>query len=57
MPDYKTMYFRLFTATTEIVKVLCEAVKEAEEIYFESSLKEEESVEKSIIKNNKKDHQ
>jgi len=55
MPDYKTMYFRLFTATTEIVKVLCEAVKEAQEIYFESSLKEEESVEKS--KDNKKDHQ
>ena len=55
MPDYETMYFRLFTATTEIVKVLSEAVKEAQEIYFESSLKEEESVEKS--KDNKKDHQ
>ena len=55
MPDYKTMYFRLFNATTEMIKVLCEAIKETEEIYIESSLKEEESVEKS--KDNKKDHQ
>ena len=37
MPDYKTMYKRLFVAVTEAIDILQKAQQEAEEIYIESS--------------------
>lgn len=48
MPDYKTMYFTLFNAITDAVKILCEAQEKTEDIYINSSEKEDEML--KIIK-------
>ena len=37
MPDYKTMYKKLFIAVTEAIDILQKAQQETEEIYIESS--------------------
>ncbi len=37
MPDYKEMYFKLFRATEEAVRILSEAQLACEEIYISSS--------------------
>ncbi len=51
MPDYKTMYFKLFNAVTDAVQILCKAQQEAEEIYINSSENEEERIKKlKVIK-------
>ena len=41
MPDYKTMYAKLFNAITDAVEILQEAQKATEEMYIESGEKEE----------------
>lgn len=51
MPDYKTMYYKLFNAVTDAVEILQQAQLEAEEIYINSSEKDEHKVvELKIIK-------
>ena len=37
MPDYKTMYKKLFAAVTEAIDILQKAQQETEEVYIESS--------------------
>ena len=37
MPDYKTMYKKLFVAVTEAIDILQKAQQETEEIYIDSS--------------------
>ena len=46
MPDYKTMYFKLFNAITDAVEILTKAQQETEEIYINSSEEENERVKK-----------
>ena len=51
MPDYKTMYFKLFNAVTDAVNILCKAQQDAEEIYTNSYEDEEDRVKKiKVIK-------
>ncbi len=51
MPDYKTMYFKLFSAVTDAVEILAKAQRETEEIYINSSEDEEERINKiKVIK-------
>ncbi len=52
MSDYKAMYLNLFNSVTDAVEILCEAQKKAEEIYINSSEKDEEKFEdlKAVIK-------
>ena len=55
MPDYKTMYYKLFNAVTDAVEILQQAQSEAEERYIESSEKDEHKiVNLKIIEDNKK---
>ena len=41
MPDYKTMYAKLFNAITDAVDILQQAQRDTEEIYIESSEKDD----------------
>ena len=41
MPDYKAMYLDLFNSITKAVEILCDAQKKAEELYINSSEKNE----------------
>ena len=43
MPDYKAMYLDLFNSVTDAIEILCEAQKKAEELYINSSEKDEQS--------------
>ena len=43
MPDYKAMYYKLFSTYTDIIEMLKKAQQEAEEIYINSEEDEEES--------------
>ena len=55
MPDYKTMYYKLFNAVTDAVEILQQAQIEAEERYIKSSEKDEHKiVNLKIIEENKK---
>ena len=40
MPDYKTMYGKLFNAITDAVEILQQAQRDTEELYIESGEKE-----------------
>lgn len=42
MTDYKSMYYKLFNAITDVVEILQQAQKEAEEIYINTSDDEDE---------------
>ena len=54
MPDYKTMYFKLFNAVTDAVKILSEAQAEAEELFIESSENDDKKVVKLEITEKKR---
>ena len=41
MPDYKTMYAKLFNRITDVVEELQEIQREVEELYIESGEREE----------------
>ena len=43
MPNYKAMYLDLFNSVTKAVEILCDAQKKAEELYINSSEKDEQS--------------
>ena len=45
MPDYKSMYLKLFNDVSDIIEALKKAQTEAEEKYIESSLEEENQTE------------
>ena len=55
MPDYKTMYFKLFNSVTDAIDTLTEAQKEAEEMYLTSSENEDEKIKKIKIVSPKTD--
>ena len=42
MPDYKTMYFTLFNAITDAMKILSDAQLKTEEIYIDTYEEDEE---------------
>ncbi len=44
MPDYETMYKKLFNSVTDAIEMLQEAQKKAEEKYIESSEPEESKI-------------
>ena len=44
MPDYKTMYKKLFGAVTEAIDILQKAQQETEEIYIESGEKDDSKI-------------
>ncbi len=44
MPDYETMYKKLFNSVTDAIEMLQEAQKKAEEKYVESSEHEESKI-------------
>lgn len=44
MPDYKTMYYKLFNAVTDSIEILKQAQLEAEELYITSSEKDDRKV-------------
>ena len=44
MPDYKTMYYKLFNSVTDAVEILKQAQLDVEEIYIDSSEKDEHKV-------------
>lgn len=55
MPDYKTMYYKMFSAVTDAVEILTQAQSEAESLYLDSSEKDENKVIKlKILDNNEK---
>ena len=41
MPDYKSMYFKLFNSITDAMEILSEAQKRAEEAYISAEEDEE----------------
>ena len=43
MPDYKAMYLDLFNSVTEAIEILCDAQRKAEELYINSSEKDEQT--------------
>lgn len=44
MPDYKTMYYKLFNSVTDAIEILKQAQLDVEEIYIDSSEKDEHKV-------------
>lgn len=48
MPDYKTMYYKLFNAITDATQILQDAQRETEEMYIESG--ETEDIRKAQLK-------
>ena len=55
MPDYKTMYAKLFNAITDAVEILQQAQRDTEEMYIESGEKESlRTLDLQIIKNTEK---
>ncbi len=55
MPDYKTMYLKLFNAITDAVEILQDAQRKTEDIYIESSEKDAERIKNiRIIEKEKK---
>jgi len=54
MPDYKTMYYKMFNAVTDSIEILKQAQLEAEEMYIESSEKDDSKItELKIVKRDK----
>ena len=54
MPDYKTMYYKMFNAVTDSIEILKQAQLESEELYIESSEKDENKItELKVIKKDK----
>ncbi len=45
MPDYKTMYYKLFNAVSDIIEEFKKAQQDSEELYLDSSEDEEEDTE------------
>ena len=55
MPDYKTMYAKLFNAITDAVEILQQAQRDTEEMYIESGEKESlRTLDLQIIKGKEK---
>ena len=55
MPDYKTMYAKLFNAITDAVEILQQAQRDTEEMYIESGEKESlRTLDLQLIKNTEK---
>ena len=48
MPDYKTMYKKLFVAVTVAIDILQKAQQETEEIYIDSSENDDNKIVKLI---------
>lgn len=56
MPDYKTMYLKLFNAITDAVEILQDAQRKTEEIYITSSEQDEGKIKYfKIIEKEKKE--
>lgn len=55
MPDYKTMYYKLFSAVTDAIEILTQAQLESENLYLDSCEKAKNKVIKlKILDNNEK---
>ena len=44
MPDYKELYFQLFNKVTDVISQLEQIQKEMEEMYIDSSEKNDEEI-------------
>lgn len=53
IPDYKSMYYKLFNSVTDAIEILKKAQLETEEIYIDSSEKDDHKVVEFKIVENK----
>lgn len=53
MPDYKAMYYKIFNSVTDAIEILKKAQLETEEIYIDSSEKDDHKVVEFKIVENK----
>ena len=49
MPDYETMYFRLFNRMTDVIQMLQQAQQEGEKIFIESGDTHPDQIESGIF--------